>query len=169
MSIAALAFAALLAGSQAAPQTPPSPDRTGSDGCGYRPGSGRLVRISYAVFDNDPPPFADRHGNAYRTADGWGPLSDTPFTAAEGRDWFVRNETITVEGVAYRKYGFPRIYGPEEFAFHAEYDDVGVFEEAETSDSPYAEHDHDGATAPHGRIFVLLNPAGCEFQPYQAE
>ena len=168
MMITALALAALLAGPQTPPQAP-SPDRTSDDGCGYRPGSGRLVSISYAVFSESPPPFADQYGYAYRTADGWGPLSDTPFTAAEGRDWFVQNETITVEGVAYRKYGLPRIYGPDEFAYHAEYDEVGVFEEAETADWPYADHVHEGAATPHARVYVLLRPAGCEFQPYQAE
>ena len=167
MMITALAFAALVAGPQAS-QTP-TPDRLAFDGCGYQPGSGRLVRISYGVFYDDPPAFADRYGRVYRTGDGWGALSDTPFTAAEGRDWYVQNEAITVEGVTYRKYGLPRVYGPDEFAYHAEYDGVGVFEEVEDSDSGHAGHAHEGAKTPHARIFVLLAPGGCEFQPYQAE
>ena len=137
-------------------------------------GRGFIVRTAATVAEaiaaaSDPPAFADRYGRVYRTGDGWGALSDTPFTAAEGRDWYVQNEAITVEGVTYRKYGLPRVYGPDEFAYHAEYDGVGVFEEVEDSDSGHAGHAHEGATTPHARIFVLLAPGGCEFQPYQAE
>lgn len=144
------------------------PDRV-SEGCGYRPGSGRLVPVTYGVFSEDPvPPFADRWGAAYRTADGWGPLSDTPFTAADGRAWFINNETITVDGVAYRKHGLPRVYGLRELAYRGEHDGVGVFEFAETGPDPHAGHAHTAGAIDSGELIqVLVRPAGCEFQPYR--
>ncbi len=156
-------------------QQPPSvqqvsfkPDRV-SEGCGYRPGSGRLVPVTYGVFSDEPvPPFADRWGAAYRTAEGWGPLSETPFTAADGRAWFVNNETLTIDGVVYRKHGLPRVYGLQELAYRGEHDSVGVFEFAETGPDPHAGHAHAaGAVDAAELIQVLVRPAGCEFQPYR--
>ena len=158
MMIAALTLAAALAVSPQDVQAPPEPDRIGDDGCGYRPDSGKLVPISYAVFYDDDlaPAFADENGYVYRTADGWGPLSDTPFTGARGRAWF-EEPTLTWNGVAYKKHGFPRVYGHGELAYRAEHDGVGVFESTEP---PI-----------HGDdvIFVLVDPADCAFQPYSAE
>ena len=155
MIIAALTLAAALA-LPPAQFAQPEPDRVDT-GCGFIPGSTRLIPVLYAVFYDDAPAYADRYGRAYSTRLGWGSLADTPFTSAEGRDWFVENEEIAINGAVYAKTGLPRVYGADELAFLAEHDSVGVFRDAAADD---------GADTPD-RVFVMLSPAGCELQPYR--
>ena len=157
MIIAALTLAAALT-LPPAQFAQPEPDRVGT-GCGFIPGSTRLIPVLYAVFYDDAPPYADRYGRAYSTRLGWGSLADTRFTSAEGRDWFVDNAEITINGASYAKWGLPRVYGMDELAFLAEHDSVGVFRDAE---------DEDAGETPDN-IFVMLSPAGCELQPYRRQ
>ena len=157
MIIAALTLAAALA-LPPAQFAQPEPDRVDT-GCGFIPGSTRLIPALYAVFYDDAPDYADQHGVAYSTRLGWGALADTPFTSAEGRDWFVGNEEITVNGATYAKWGLPRVYGFDELAHLAEYDSVGVFRDA---------GDDEAGQTPDS-VFVMLRPAGCELQPYRRQ
>lgn len=156
MTITALALAASLALPSQFAQ--PEPDRIGT-GCGFVPGTTRLVPALYAVFTDDPPAYADKYGVAYSTRLGWGSLADTRFTSAEGRDWFEGAEEISINGASYVKYGLPRVYGAEELAFLAEYDSVGVFRDS---------GDDDAGETPD-RVLVMLRPAGCELQPYRRQ
>lgn len=156
MIIAALTAAAALA-LPPVQFAQPEPDRIGN-GCGFLPGSTRMIPVLYAVFyGDDAPAYVDENGVAYSTRLGWGSLADTPFTSALDRDWFVGNEEITINGATYAKWGLPRVYGFDELAFLAEHDRVGVFRDA---------GDDDAGETPD-RIFVMLRPAGCELQPYQ--
>ncbi len=160
MSITALALA-LAAGVSFSPAVAsiqqaaaPQPDRTGIWWCGYTPGGRRLLPVPYgAFFTDDEAPFVDRNGYAYFTPKGWALISETPFSGADGRDWFRNNETLTINGARYTKYGLPRILGPDEVAWLTEYDDVGVFAEAGSGNAPDV-------------IYVLVAPE-CAFQPYQ--
>ena len=157
MMIAALTLAAALA-LPPAQFAQPEPDRIGN-GCGFIPGSDRLIPVLYAVFYDDAPPYADQFGTAYSTRLGWGSLADTPFTSAMDRDWFIRNEEITINGATYAKWGLPRVYGMDELAFLAEHDRVGVFRDA---------GDDEAGETPDS-VFVMIRPAGCELQPYRRQ
>lgn len=158
MMITALVLAAALgapAPSIAAQQaTGPVPDRIDIWWCGFTPGGKQLLPVPYGAFfsDNDAP-FVDRNGYAYITRQGWADISKTPFTGAEGRDWFRNSEPLVVNGATYAKYGLPRILGPDEVAYLAEHDEVGVFAEPNLGDTPEV-------------IYALVAP-DCSFQPYQ--
>jgi hypothetical protein len=158
MMIAALALAAAIGApspSIAIQQaTGPVPDRTGIWWCGFTPGGKQLLPVPYgAFFSNDDASFVDRNGYAYFTREGWTDISKTPFTGAEGRDWFRNNEPLVVNGATYAKYGLPRILGPNEVAYLTEHDEVGVFAEPDSGDTPEV-------------IYAMVAP-DCSFQPYQ--
>ena len=157
--ITALVLAAAVSVSTGAVPPPqqaagPVPDRTGVWWCGFTPGGRRLLPVPYGAFFSDgDAPFVDRNGYAYFTREGWGSISQTPFTGAEGRDWFRGDQPLAVNGATYAKYGLPRILGPDEVTFLAEHDEVGVFAEPGLGDTPEV-------------IYVLVAPE-CAFQPYQ--
>lgn len=159
MTITALVLAAALGASPAfaAPSQQaagPAPDRTGIWWCGFTPGGKALLPVPYGAFFSDgDAPFVDRNGYAYFTREGWSSISGTPFTGAEGRNWFSDSEPLVINGASYVKYGLPRILGPDEVTWLAEHDEVGVFAEANRGDTPEV-------------IYALVAP-DCSFQPYQ--
>jgi hypothetical protein len=157
MMIAALVLAASLGASPSAPpqqDAAPTPDRTGLWWCGYTPGGRRLLPVPYgAFFTHDDAPFVDSNGYAYFLGKSWGRITDTPFTGAEGRDWFTDSRELAINGAAYVKYGLPRILGADEVTWLTEHEEVGVFAEPDTGATPDV-------------IYVLVAP-DCSFQPYR--
>jgi hypothetical protein len=148
MIITALALTAAL-------QTHPGPDAQPVKldiGCGYSPGAGMMFPILVGDFKDDATGF---RGRAYATMSGWGPLADTPFSAAADRDWYRENTPLTVGGRQYVKYGLPRPLGRTDVVWFAEHDGVVVAAEP-------------GQTAPEV-VYVLVTPEDCGFQPYQQE
>ena len=159
MMLAALALAAALASqpqaAKPAPQQPSYvPDRVRA-GCGYTPGSTALVPIEVGVFFDGDPPFVNANGHAIRINGQWTHPDRTPYRGGESRSWYRNQEPITVRGRNYVKYGLPRVLGIDEVSWFAELDGLAVAAEP-------------GATRPEV-VYVLVDPAGCGFQPYQRE
>lgn len=76
-------------------------------------------------------------------------------TGARSQSWYIDNEPVRVGGRRFVKYGLPRVLSQWEVAYHAA-SAGGLF---------YAEP---GAADPEV-VYLLLDPAGCEFQPYQRD
>jgi hypothetical protein len=90
-------------------------------------------------------PFAEVH-----------PATSPPY--AEGADWFVRMEPVSVGKGPYRmktRYGLERILGPGDLRRVGEHRGIPMF--AERQDSP----------ASPAIVYFMVRP-GCVFQPYQA-
>ena len=75
-------------------------------------------------------------------------------TYADGHAWFEANETISVGGVTYSKYGLPRFIDAGELEVVTEHDGVAVAV----------------AAGEQGRdvIYIYTDGFQCSFQPYQA-
>jgi hypothetical protein len=78
-----------------------------------------------------------------------------PGTDARSQSWYIDNEAMEVGGGTFVKYGLPRVLAQWEVEYHAA-SAGGLF---------YAE----AGTADPEILYLLLDPAGCEFQPYQRE
>ena len=70
---------------------------------------------------------------------------------ATGRAWFRGNRRIRVEGREYQKYGLPRTLSPGEVTVFTRHDGVSVA----------------GWGDEREVIYVVVDHATCEFQPYQ--
>lgn len=89
------------------------------------------------------------NGRAFSTAY---PTS-TP-TYASGATWYINNDSITINGQEYVRFGVARVITPpSQLTRVGEYQGTGVW--AQT-----------GEEAPYQVLYVPLRP-GCEFQPYQ--
>lgn len=156
---AALALAAALASQPQAAKPAPKlptyiPDRVRA-GCGYTPGAAAITSIEVGVFFDDDPPFADEQGQSVRIDGRWTHPDQSPYRHGRSRSWYVNNEPITVRGRGYVKYGLPRVLGLDEVVWFAEHDGLAVAAEA-------------GVPRPEV-VYVLVDPAGCGFQPYQRQ
>lgn len=80
--------------------------------------------------------------------------SPTAAQTAQGKPWFVNNETIGFRGATYGKYGLPRVLAPDEVEPVGDYRGTVV---AMPPDSPDAS------------IIYVMSDARCEFQPYVLE
>ena len=78
-----------------------------------------------------------------------------PGADVRSQSWYIDNEAMDVGGGSFVKYGLPRVLAQWEVEFHAA-SAGGLF---------YAEA---GAADPEV-LYLLVDPAGCEFQPYQRE
>jgi hypothetical protein len=74
---------------------------------------------------------------------------------AAATTWFINNETISIDGNNYMKYGLPRILGIVDIEKRSTYKGVNVYVEPGT----------------RGTVEVIYIPVrgGCEFQPYQRQ
>lgn len=123
------------------------------EGCGYVAGTDHLFRIEVGLFFDGEPPFADQYGQSVRVNGRWTHPDQSPYPDGRSRPWYRDNEPITVRGLDYVKYGLPRVLGLNEVEWFAELDGLAVTAEP-------------GATEPEV-VYVLIDPAGCGFQPYQ--
>lgn len=126
------------------PPPPPPPPTQTIRVCVIEDGTLREVSATFNPATGDTTVNNRAFAQAYPTA--------TP-TYAAGATWYVNNETITVDGREYVKFGLPRIVGTTEVARVGDFQGTAVFAEA-------------GATGPHQVLYVPVRP-GCEFQPYQ--
>jgi hypothetical protein len=76
-------------------------------------------------------------------------------SGARSLTWYINNESMTIDGSRYVKYGLPRVLGPGEVELVASAEG-GYF---------YAEAGSDSREV----LYLLTDLAGCEFQPYQIE
>jgi hypothetical protein len=74
---------------------------------------------------------------------------------AENARFYVDNETVTIAGRRYPKYGLPRVLGVDEVERAAEFGGVGVYIEK-------------GTGMPNSVYYLPVRP-GCVFQPYQID
>ncbi|HYD24362.1 MAG TPA: YbjN domain-containing protein [Croceibacterium sp.] len=74
-------------------------------------------------------------------------------SGARSLPWYINNDTVSVRGTSYVKYGLPRVLGPNEVEQYGSYKG-GFF---------YGEAGADSREV----LYLLTDLAGCEFQPYQ--
>ena len=77
-------------------------------------------------------------------------------TGARSLQWYIDGDPAPVGGETFVKYGLPRVLGPGEVEFYRAsrggyfYVETGLTEQPEV-------------------VYLLVDLAGCEFQPYQLE
>lgn len=77
------------------------------------------------------------------------------YPGAEGRDWFMKKDPISVGGRSYQAYGLPREFGPMDF---------GLLERAGVYSGVMAFKEKGGDAEV---IYVPVSAQACTFQPYQ--
>ena len=82
-------------------------------------------------------------------------MPDPAYRGARAMSWYIDSEVMQVAGKAYLKYGLPRVLTAWEIEYHANAGG-GLF---------YAERGVEEAEV----LYLLVDPAGCEFQPYQRD
>ncbi len=120
--------------------------------CVHRRGSRELTpaQLAFGTFEGKPDLVpAVQHGETLAVH------SAANYPDARGLDWFVDNDEIGFGSVSYKKYGLPRVLGAQEIEFFAEKDGVFVGKEKGLSDADV------------DVLYVMIDQAGCEFQPYQ--
>lgn len=74
-------------------------------------------------------------------------------TYASGATWYINNDSITVAGQEYVRFGVARVVPRTQLTRVGEFQGTPIFGQT-------------GAAAPHDVLYIPLRP-GCEFQPYQ--
>lgn len=116
---------------------------------------GTALRAFDARYDADSGRYYTPEGRLVRDGITFEPWVTAMGRYAEGAPWYIDNEPIVVGGVAYVKYGLPRVLGVTEVEFLAEAGGATAFAEA-------------GSTSTPDVIYVAVRP-DCEFQPYQLD
>jgi hypothetical protein len=80
-------------------------------------------------------------------------MPDSSYRGPGALPWYVNSEPVTVGGRQFTKYGLPRVLAPTE---------VGLL--ASSQGGPF--YAVPGVAAPE-IVYLLTDPASCEFQPYQ--
>ena len=125
-----------------------------NEGCIHRRGSRALQSglIAFTTMNGKPELVpAVEHGGK------WVLQAKSAYPAARGLDWYADDEPLAFGAATYVKYGLPRVLGFQEIEHFADKDGVFVGREKGSAD-----------TAPEV-IYVLIDQAGCEFQPYQVD
>lgn len=112
-----------------------------------------ILKSITADYDPSTGKYTVNSNGAIRPLDEVYPANGNQYAAAAS--WYINNETITVNGKRYLKFGLPRILGVHEIQKAAEFRGIGIYIESGTKDI--------------SEFIYLPARRGCEFQPYQQE
>jgi hypothetical protein len=82
-------------------------------------------------------------------------LPDPTYRGAAALRWYGDGETVTIGKRSYAKYGLPRVLGPGEVVLHATARGAPFYRVPDVAEPEI--------------LYLLTDPAGCEFQPYAVQ